>query len=122
MCIRDRVKLKSFQQLEVGGSRLGLGTQGRWGVQDGSVHAQGVAGLLAACRDSSPLGRDRFSGATQGAAPLLMRITRSLKCGSSCWSLVPSWSTEPCDSWKIPITHDEWAQLGPSAERTGRRS
>lgn len=101
------VKLKFSQKLEVRGSLLGPGSQGRWDVQGGRAPGQGTAGLSAACRNSSQLGREGFLGATQGAAPL-MRITRPLKCGSSCWSLARSWSTEPCDSRKVPIAHCGW--------------
>lgn len=78
------------------------------------VRAQGVAGPLPAGRDSSPPGREGFSGATQGAALPPTRVTRPLKCGSSCWSLVPSWSTGPCDSRKIPITRYGWGSRGPA--------
>lgn len=43
-----------------------------------------------------------------------MRMTEPLKCGSSCWSLAPSWCTEPRDSRKVPITHCGWAKSGPA--------
>lgn len=43
-----------------------------------------------------------------------MRMTEPLKCGSSCWSLAPSWCTEPRDSRKVPIAHCGWAKSGPA--------
>lgn len=44
-----------------------------------------------------------------------------MKCDSSCWSPAPSWSTEACDSQKVPVAH--WmGKVGPSTERTCLRS